>query len=46
MEASAEEKQAVVTHDPARVTHEQIIATIEKLGYECELESSTLEPAG
>ena len=46
MEASSQEKQAVVTHDPAKVTHEQIIAAIEGLGYECELESSSPEPAG
>ena len=46
MEASSKEKLAIVTHDPGKVTHEQIIATIEKLGYECELESSSPEPAG
>ena len=39
MEASAEEKQAVVTHDPTKVTSEQIVATIEKLGFECRLQS-------
>ena len=41
MAASSEEKQAIVTHDPARVTHDEIIATIEKLGYECQLASSS-----
>ena len=39
MEASAEEERAIVTHDPAKVTSEQIVATIEELGFECELQS-------
>ena len=37
MEASVEEKSAVVVHSPAKVTTDQIEATIEELGYECEL---------
>lgn len=39
MEASWEEKQAVVVHDPNRISAKQIIAAIEELGYGCELQS-------
>ena len=37
MEASVEDKTAVVTYAPTRVTTEQIEAAIEDLGYDCEL---------
>ncbi|MGQ0562722.1 MAG: metal-binding (seleno)protein [Gemmatimonadota bacterium] len=36
-EVSYETKQAVVTYDPARVTIEQIIAAVRKLGYRAEV---------
>ena len=43
VEASVEEKKAVVTYVPTKVTTEQIEAAIEELGFGCELES---EPKG
>ncbi|MGQ0814983.1 MAG: metal-binding (seleno)protein [Gemmatimonadota bacterium] len=36
-EVSYETKQALVTHDPAKVTIEQIIAAVKKLGYTAEV---------
>ncbi len=38
MEASVEEKKAVVTYAPTKVTTEQIEAAIEDLGFDCELQ--------
>ena len=38
MEASLEKKNAVVTYSSAKVTTEQIEATIEELGFECQLQ--------
>ena len=37
MEVSLEQKKAVVTYVPAKVTTEQIEAAIEGLGFGCEL---------
>jgi copper chaperone CopZ len=34
VEVSYEEKRAIVTYDPARVTVEQMIAAAQTLGYE------------
>lgn len=40
VEASYKEGTARVTYDPAQVTPEQIIAAIEELGYEAELQET------
>lgn len=39
VEASYEEGQAEVTYDPTEVTPDQIVAAIERLGYEAQLAS-------
>ena len=40
VEASHEQGRAEVTYDPAKVTTDQIIAAVETLGYQAEVETS------